>query len=468
MKTTSRFESVVRFGIIALGLYLVAATVILYLQIARVRDAQKWVDHTHDVRYALQDSLTYLLDAESAQRGYLLTKNDIYLNDYFAAVTRLHDEIKEVQDLVTDNPMQRSRADGLNRIINDKIDQLKDGIGQNKDIDISAATEDYRSGATRAAANAIRSTVDQMLDEEERLFKVRSTEMEEMTQLTILLFGALLALFAGVMGAYFMLANRNMAIRSAMLMELTEANAKTERADKFKGDLLNYLGRVLHEPLSKVMTNTDMLLLRAENKLPENDQKIVTEIRASVRFLLSLATNFLHIGRLQAGKPLYLEEDDVNLADVLRDVVGMVGGYAAKVGITLRQSAPFERALIRCDKQKLRQILLNLLDNAIKNTPSGGNIELTAAQVADGAITVTVRDTGPGISPERLKQANIPFAQIDDMSTRQEQGIGLGLPMALGFAQAHGGTLEITSDEHGTTAVLTLPANRVIRVFEPA
>ena len=468
MKTTRRFESIFRFGMIALGLYLAVSSVVLYFQIGRVREAQNWLAHTHDVRYALQDSLTLLLDAESAQRGYLLTKNDIYLRDYFGAVTELHDQIKSVQDLVNDNSIQQARAEELARVVDVKINQLKDDIGEIKKMDTLAAVEDYRSGATRQTANDIRSAVDEMLDEEEQLFEVRSTDMEEITRLTVILFTALLVFFAVVMAAYFILANRNMLVRNAMLMELTEANAKTERADQFKGDLLNYLGRVLYEPLSRVTTSTDLLLLRAENTLRESDQKIVTEIRASARFLLSLAANFLHIGRLQAGKPLHLEEDDVDLSDILRDGVAIVAVPAAKAGLTLRQSTPFGRALIRCDKQKLKQIILNLLDNAVKNTPPGGSIDLTGAQTADGAITVTVHDTGPGIPPERLKQAMIPFAQIEDMSARREQGIGLGLPMALGFAQAHGGTLELTSDAQGTTAILTLPASRVIRVFDAA
>jgi signal transduction histidine kinase len=251
-----------------------------------------------------------------------------------------------------------------------------------------------------------------------------------------------------------------------MLTELTEAKLKTEKADQFKGDLLNYLGSALYDPLSKIATSTDLLLYRSDNRLSENDSKIVGETRAIIRFLLSLANNFLHIGRLQAGKTLQLEEDDVDLMEIVRDAVGIASVTATKNGVALTTSTPFARVLIRCDKQKLRQIFLNLLDNAVKNTPQGGSIEVSAAQMPSGDVTLTFRDTGHGIPPERMSQVMIPFAQIENMFERQEQGIGLGLPMALGFAQAHGGTLHLESQPHrGTTAAFTLPASRVIRVF---
>jgi signal transduction histidine kinase len=290
--------------------------------------------------------------------------------------------------------------------------------------------------------------------------------MSNIVRVTIAVFVAMLVLFAGVAATYFALSNRNLAIRNAMLEELTAEKGKTEKADRFKSHLLAYLGRALYEPLSKIATSADLLLYRSDNRLSEGDARIVTEIRAIIRFLLSLANNFLHIGRLQTGKTLQLEEDDVDMMEVLREATNIATATASKSGVDLKISAPFGRVLIRCDKQKLRQIFLNLLDNAVKNTPHGGAIEISAAQTPAGDVTLSFRDTGAGIPPERMKQVMIPFAEIENMLERQEQGIGLGLPMALGFAQAHGGTLRLESRmKEGTTAAFTLPASRVIRVF---
>jgi signal transduction histidine kinase len=469
MQTLRRIESLVRIGIIALALYLAAASVAMYFQVDRLRAAQQWVQHTQDVRYALQDTFTLILDAESAQRGYSLTKRDIHMSTYASAVAKLHSTMDTVQGLVDDNADQKERFHNLRKLIERKLEQLVANIAYTDGTDRVTAVENGKSGISRATMVEIREGIHDMLSEENRLFIERSAEMQGTVRMTIATFVALLVLFAMVAAAYFILANRNSKIRTAMLKDLMEANAKTERADKFKGDLLNYLGAALYEPLSKVATSTDLLLYRTDNALSEKDTKIVTEIRALIRFLLSLATNFLHIGRLQAGKPLELDEDDCDLVEIVREAVGIVGGTAEKSGITIQSTLPFGRALIRCDKQKLRQIFLNLLDNAVKHTPNGGKVELSAQQTSTGDVALTIHDNGAGIPPERLKQVMVPFAQIENMFARQEQGIGLGLPMALGFAQAHGGTINLDSDRNrGTTATVIFPASRVIRIFAPA
>ncbi len=466
MKTARRIESFVHFGIIALALYLVAASVIVYVQLGRLRSAQDWVEHTQDVRYAIQDTLSLFFDAESSQRAYMIGKDNLLLMNYFAAVTKLNTSIKDVVTLTLDNPAQHDRAKELEQLIAQKTEQLKANINYAMGTDTATAQENYRTGIARATANDIRNVVDNMLEEEDRLFDMRTAEVKETVKFATISFVALLVLFIGVAASYFVSASRNIAAHNKMLQDLMEANAKAERANHFKGDLLNYLGRALYEPLRNMAGFSDLLLYRTTDALTEKDQKIVTDIRANTRFLLSLAANFLHIGRLQAGKALQIEDDDCDLVDIINDVLGIVAPSAAKAGVRVRHTLPFGRALIRCDKEKLSQILLNLLDNAVKHSPRGGTIDLSITRTDNGDLIFTIQDTGPGIAPDRLRQVMIPFAQIDSMFVREEQGIGLGLPMALGFAQAHGGTLELTSSEHGTKAVFSVPANRVIRIFE--
>ncbi|MBY0509325.1 MAG: CHASE3 domain-containing protein [Rhodospirillaceae bacterium] len=468
MDRAERMESIVRYGIIALALYLAAASVAMYTQIGRLRDAQERVSHTQEVRYALQNTLSLVLDAESVQRGFVLTKLPVYIASYNSAVTKLRAALEDVSRLTIDDAVQKPRVAELRELVGVKIQQMDAAINFAKQVDPTTAVDNYRSGSSRTIAAEIREKIEEMLEEESRLFAARNSEMRGASRITAITFVALLILFAGVAAAYFVLSNRNVTIRNAMLTELTDAKVKSEKADQFKGDLLNYLGTALYDPLSKIATSTDLLLYRSDNRLSDSDGKIVGEIRATIRFLLSLANNFLHIGRLQAGKTLQLEEDDVDLMEIVREAVSITSATAAKNGIMLTMSALFGRALIRCDKQKLRQIFLNLLDNAVKNTPPGGSIEVSAMHMPTGDVTLTFRDTGHGIPPERMSQVMIPFAQIENMFERQKQGIGLGLPMALGFAQAHGGSLHLESQpQRGTTAAFTLPASRVIRIFAP-
>lgn len=467
MKTIRRMESFVRYGVIALGVYLVAATVAGYAQLDRLRAAQEFVEHTQDVQYALQDTLSLVLDAESSQRGFRLNQSEQFLMDHFSAVTRLRTAVAQVQSLTKDNPTQAARAESLRALIETKIEQFRASIDFTRGTDLTTAPENTRRGAGRTVAGEIRSAIEQMMSEEDRLFTERKADVASAERVTIATFIFLLVLFAGVATAYFIVTGRNLAVREAMLAELSEAKERSDRADKFRSDLLNYLGRALHGPLTDVTQGTDLLLYRAENVLAPKDQGIVADIRASARFLLSLAHNFLHIGRLQAGRSLHLEEDDCDLMEIVRDATSIVGGVAAKRGVNIHTRSDFTRALIRCDKQKVKQILLSILDNSVKHTPRGGHIDITCTKGAQGTVIVTLRDTGKGIPSDRLAKAMTPFAQIDNIFVREEQGIGLGLPLAMGFAQAHGGDLKLESCDQGTTAVLTLPANIVIKVFQP-
>jgi len=465
MMITHRIESAVRWGVIALGLYLAGACVAVYMQISNLREAQRSVEHTQDVRDSLQDILSLVLEAESTQRGFVINKTPDFLLAHNSAIAKLRTALSDVATLTRDNPTQIPRAIALSRLVETKISQFKAIIDYVQGVDMVTAAENRKSGATRSVAGDIRVAIDSMLQEEDRLLDERNADVDTASRITLATFISLLVLFGAVGVAYFIYSNRNLKIRNTMLAELSDAKMKAERDDKFKGDLLSYLGRALHRPLTHMTYHTDLLLYRANNALSPNDQQIVTEIRAMVRFLLSLATNFLHIGRMQAGKPLVLDEDDCDLLEILQDALAVFKEASGKAGVSLNITTHFTRALIRCDIQKTRQILLNLLDNAVRNTTSGGRVDVSSEQKPDGSIVVIIQDAGPGIPAERLEQAMLPFVKIDDIFEREEKGIGLGLPMALGFAQAQGGNLEITSDQNGTTAILTIPENRIIRAF---
>lgn len=466
MKTTRRLESFVRWGIVALGAYLLVAAVALFWHMGRVREAQEWVAQSQRVRYAVQDILSLTLDAESSQRAYALVQSDEYLKDHDSAVTRLRTAADSLKAQTRDNPLQLDRAIGLERLIATKIEQMQAAIDFTRKVDQTKAVENYRSGATQSVAHDIRQTIQALLDEEDRLFALRRDDVARMERVRVVTFALLLALFAGVSGIYFKAANRNIATRNAMLAQLSDAKAKSERADRFKGDLLNHLGRAIHDPLTSITSQSDLLLYRATDALSEKDQRMVAEIRKTARELLALASNFLHIGRLQARKPLNLDEDDCDLDDIFQLALSPLNEKAARAGVDMRSTKAFTRAFIRCDKLKLKQILGNLLDNAIANTPPGGHVELSARAAATGEMVIAVRDTGRGIPPDRLKQVMVPFAEMDNMFEREAQGIGLGLLLAVGLAQAHGGTLELVSGADGTLAEVTLPAYRVIKIFE--
>src|SRR5262249_36436051 len=125
-----------------------------------------------------------------------------------------------------------------------------------------------------------------------------------------------------------------------------------------------------------------------------------------------------------------------------------------------RHSIP--ECVVRLDLGKMTQVFSNLLSNAIKFTPDSGIVEITSAVRFDGDVVIVIQDTGPGIAPDYLDRVLQPFAQLEDHLTRQNGGIGLGLPIARALVRMHGGDLTLASELGvGTTAEIRLPVDRV-------
>jgi two-component system cell cycle sensor histidine kinase PleC len=180
--------------------------------------------------------------------------------------------------------------------------------------------------------------------------------------------------------------------------------------------------------------------------------------------LLTLINDILDLSKIEAGK-MELAETDFALSKVVAEATEMLQGqFAAK---NQHLDIVVDGVMLRADRQKLRQILLNLLGNAHKFVPPGGHVAVRAARSAVGGIALDIVDDGPGMDAEEIENAWAPFSRSDASFTAPE-GTGLGLPISRSFAELHGGTLEIESRKgHGTTLRLRLPAARVLGVETP-
>jgi signal transduction histidine kinase len=138
----------------------------------------------------------------------------------------------------------------------------------------------------------------------------------------------------------------------------------------------------------------------------------------------------------------------------------MVSPRAATAGVRLERGAVAELPIVFGDERRIRQVLLNLLTNAIKFTPSGGRVAVSASRQG-GFVAVSVADSGIGMAPEDIPRALERFGQIDNKLTRGHEGAGLGLPLSKRIIEIHGGTLSIASAlERGTTVAFTIPIRR--------
>jgi signal transduction histidine kinase len=241
-----------------------------------------------------------------------------------------------------------------------------------------------------------------------------------------------------------------------------EARREAEAANHAKSAFLANVSHELRTPLNAIIGFSEIIkneMYGAVN-IPQYAE-YVRDIHESGRHLLNLINDILDFSKAEAGK-LVLHETEVNLPAVISRCTRLVSELAQRCGVAIEVDTAENPPILFADERKTKQILLNLLSNAIKFTGEGGKVTTRVRVKEDGALALTVIDTGVGMTPEQIPLALSPFVQLEDVMTRRHQGTGLGLPLTKSLVELHGGTLSIASKLGEGTAVTALfPAQRV-------
>lgn len=244
------------------------------------------------------------------------------------------------------------------------------------------------------------------------------------------------------------------------LMSALEAAAAGSQA---KSQFLATISHELRTPLNAVIGFSEVIMQEQFGPLEnENYKEYVQMINESGGHLLSLINDILDFSKVDAGR-LELEEAPFSLADAVSAASSMVShiAEAAKVDVRTNFSAPLPSLV--GDERRVRQVLLNILSNAVKFTPDGGHVEVTCETRGEEALALIITDTGIGMAPEDVPRALENFGQIDNSLSRRFEGTGLGLPLSNRLMQLHGGALEIESElGAGTKVSLVFPADRLV------
>ena len=241
---------------------------------------------------------------------------------------------------------------------------------------------------------------------------------------------------------------------------LRDAKESAEQMSRAKSDFLATMSHELRTPLNAVIGFSELIMREAFGAVGPRYVSYARDIHTSGTHLLDIINDILDLSKIEAGK-LELSEEVVDLAKLAESSLRLVQGRASEGGVRLVRAMPAELCSIRADGRALKQILINLLSNAIKFTPVGGSVTLGALVERDGALTITVSDTGIGMRPEDIPRALEPFSQIESSLTRRFEGTGLGLPLCKRLAELHGATLELTSAPAvGTKATVSFPVSR--------
>jgi len=240
--------------------------------------------------------------------------------------------------------------------------------------------------------------------------------------------------------------------------ELGRLYKQVETANQHKSEFLANMSHELRTPLNAIIGFSEVLSERMFGELNEKQAEYIGDILSSGQHLLSLINDILDLSKIEAGR-MELEFSDFDLPSTIEQTVMLVRERAVRRGITVGRAIDERLGSIRADERKVKQVLLNLLSNALKFTPEGGKIDVRAA-VNDGVAEISVTDTGVGISPEDQEAVFEEFRQVGSASKKVE-GTGLGLAISRRFIALHGGKIWVTSQVGtGSTFAFTLPLQR--------
>jgi signal transduction histidine kinase len=248
----------------------------------------------------------------------------------------------------------------------------------------------------------------------------------------------------------------------ALTERLAMALEKAEIANETKLRFFANANHELRTPLNAILGFSELLAMEAFGPLGQpRYREYVRDIHGSAQHLLSLVNDLLDLTRSETRDRPLDGDADCDLRQVIDDARNMIGPAAEREHVTLECEIAPEIESLRANERMVKQILLNVMSNAVKFAP-GGTVRLSARRDETGALVIATADTGIGMSPAEIAIALTPFGQVDNRLTRKHAGSGLGLPLARAMTEMHGGSLAIASEAgHGTVVSLRFPAARV-------
>jgi signal transduction histidine kinase/DNA-binding response OmpR family regulator len=256
-------------------------------------------------------------------------------------------------------------------------------------------------------------------------------------------------------------ANRRL---EATNQELLSAKEEAERGSRFKDQFLSTMSHELRTPLNAVLGFSDLLADEAYGPLNDRQRRYVEHIHTGGKHLLTLISDILDLSKIEAGR-MELTNESLRVESIFGEVLSVMRPLADKKSQSLSKNSQ-PGLVVRADSVRIKQVLMNLLGNAIKFTPKSGSIELSA-HLAGGRVRVEVRDNGPGIPPAEQQRIFDAFYRLHE-SGKKTEGTGLGLAITHRLVELHGGELTLDSEVgKGSCFYFSLPVAVAIQAALP-
>ncbi len=259
---------------------------------------------------------------------------------------------------------------------------------------------------------------------------------------------------------------RELELQKQQLVILTEKYAleknRAEAANRSKSQFLATFSHELRTPLNAIIGFSDVMQKTLFGKLGNAKyEEYARYIHESGTYLLEVINDILDMSKFEAGR-MQLQIETLDLGEIIDDSIRVVAEGAKARDIKLKRNGAISLE-IQADRRALKQTLLNLLANAVKFTPEGGDVKIRLARAPKGRVKIAIADTGIGIPEHEIKNLGRPFEQVENQFTKSHKGSGLGLAISRSLVEMHGGTIDIISKEgKGTTVTCFLPLRPVL------
>jgi signal transduction histidine kinase len=244
--------------------------------------------------------------------------------------------------------------------------------------------------------------------------------------------------------------------------QLEAANERLKELDRLKSDFVSNVSHELRTPLTAIKGAVDLLLREVPGPLNENQTHYLSRVRSNTQHLAGLINDLLDLSKIEEGK-IQLDAGRVSLGGLVHEVMETVKPMAAEKPVLLEVKVPEPSVLVWADRDKVTQVLMNLIGNAIKFTPPQGRVTVSASRDGTEWAQVSVNDNGPGISAEECRKIFQKFYQVSEGGGLKPKGTGLGLAISKALVELHGGKIWVESEEgRGSTFSFTLPVSAPI------
>jgi PAS domain S-box-containing protein len=453
---------------------------------ALVFKASRGIEDIYELTYIRKDgsrfpavvSVTALRDAQNTIIGYLLIGTDNTARKQVEAEQMLLDQRLRDQQFYTRSLIE-SNIDAImatdpKGIITDVNKQMEALTGCTRDELIGAPVKKFFTDPARAEASIKLALSEKQIINYELTARARDGK-ETVVSYNATTFYDRDRKLQGVFGAA-----REVTELKRFERALQEKNVELEHATRMKSEFLATMSHELRTPLNAIIGFSEALKDGLMGEMDATQKEYIGDIHSSGQHLLSLINDILDLSKVEAGM-MTLELEEVDLSSLLANSLSIVKEKAAAHHLQLELETGADLGVPRLDMRKTKQIVYNLLANAVKFTPSGGRVTLRARRVPRSAVgklpgpwpvhafpladsefadflEIFVRDSGIGISEKNMEKLFQPFSQIDSSLARKYEGTGLGLAMVKQMAELHGGSVAVASAEgEGASFAAWLP-----------